>query len=107
VYLAFGEAMHDAKQSGSLEVPLHLRNAPTRLMKELDYGKGYRYAHDEPDAYAAGVQYFPDGMKRRAYYRPPLRGLEERIAARLAEQRARDQTTTARSSDEPRQSEDK
>lgn len=91
VYVAFGEAMEDAKRSGSLEVPLHLRNAPTRLMKELDYGKGYRYAHDEPDAYAAGVQYFPDGMTPRTYYRPVPRGLEERIAARLAEHRQRNQ----------------
>jgi putative ATPase len=90
VYLAFGEAMEDAKRSGSLDVPLHLRNAPTRLMKELDYGKDYRYAHDEPDAYAPGVQYFPDGMAPQTYYRPVARGLEERIAARLAEFRRRD-----------------
>src|SRR5690606_3461826 len=63
VYTAFNEAMEDAKRSGSLDVPLHLRNAPTRLMKELGYGTGYRYAHDEPDAYAAGVDYFPEGME--------------------------------------------
>ena len=89
VYLAFGEAMQDAKRLGSLEVPLSLRNAPTRLMKQLDYGKDYRYAHDEPDAFAAGANYFPDGMERRTYYRPVARGLEERIARRLAELRAR------------------
>ena len=64
VYVAFGEAMEDAQKLGSLEVPLHLRNAPTRLMKELGYGKDYRYAHDEPDAYAAGENYFPEGMPR-------------------------------------------
>lgn len=91
VYVAFGEAMEDAKRSGSRDVPLHLRNAPTRLMKDLGYGAGYRYAHDEPDAYAAGEQYFPDGMEPRAYYRPVPRGLEERIAARLAEHRQRNQ----------------
>src|SRR5581483_9539953 len=102
VYLAFGEAMADAKSSGSLDVPLHLRNAPTRLMKELGYGTGYRYAHDEADAYAPGVQYFPDGMERRTYYRPAPRGLEERIAARLAEQRQRDEAARVSSSDKPK-----
>lgn len=100
VYAAFGEAMDDAKRSGSLDVPLHLRNAPTRLMKELGHGKDYRYAHDEPDAYAAGVQYFPDGMERRVYYRPVPRGLEERIAARLAEQRQRDQAAAGKIGDD-------
>jgi putative ATPase len=90
VYEAFNEAMEDAKRSGSLEVPLHLRNAPTRLMKQLGHGAGYRYAHDEADAYAAGVRYFPDGMDAKTYYRPTSRGLEERIAARLAEWRRRD-----------------
>lgn len=91
VYVAFNQAMDDAKGSGSLEVPLHLRNAPTRLMKELGYGKEYRYAHDEADAYAAGERYFPDGMSERVYYRPSGRGLEERIAERLAEWRRRDE----------------
>jgi putative ATPase len=90
VYLAFNEALEDAKRSGSLEVPLHLRNAPTRLMKELGYGTGYRYAHDEADAYAAGERYFPDGMDEKVYYRPTARGLEQRIAERLAEWRRRD-----------------
>jgi len=71
-------------------VPLHLRNAPTGLMKALDYGKGYRYAHDEPEAYAAGENYFPDGMKRRDYYRPSDRGLEIRIAEKLARLRELD-----------------
>ena len=83
VYVAFGEAMEDAKKLGSLEVPLHLRNAPTRLMKELGYGKNYRYAHSEPDAYAADENYFPEGMTPRQYYHPVLRGLEIKIAEAL------------------------
>jgi putative ATPase len=83
VYVAFGEALEDAKNLGSLEVPLHIRNAPTRLMKELGYGKGYRYAHDEPDAYAAGENYFPEGMPERQYYRPVPRGMEIKIAEAL------------------------
>ena len=83
VYKAFNQAMADAKASGSLEVPLHLRNAPTKLMKQLDYGKAYRYAHDEPEGYAAGECYFPDNMRPRRYYEPVDRGLEQKIAARL------------------------
>ncbi|WP_349261206.1 replication-associated recombination protein A [Povalibacter sp.] len=83
VYVAFGEAMADAKQRGSLDVPLHLRNAPTRLMKQLGYGKDYRYAHNEPDAYAAGEKYFPDEMAPTQYYRPVARGLEIKIAEAL------------------------
>ena len=89
LYVAFGEAMEDAKSLGSLEVPLHLRNAPTRLMKQLGYGKDYRYAHDEPDAYAAGEVYFPDGMPAKTYYRPAPRGLELRIAEALERRRKR------------------
>lgn len=84
VYKAFGEAMQDAKTLGSLEVPLHLRNAPTKLMKSLGYGKDYRYAHDEPEAYAAGETYFPDGMEPRPYYQPVPRGMEIKIAEALA-----------------------
>jgi putative ATPase len=91
VYTAFNAALDDARKLGSLEVPLHLRNAPTRLMKELGYGKTYRYAHDEADGYAAGERYFPEDMTERRYYRPVPRGLEQRIAERLAELRARDQ----------------
>jgi putative ATPase len=90
VYTAFNAAMQDAKTHGSLEVPLHLRNAPTRLMKKLGYGRAYRYAHDEPDAYAAGEHYFPDGMTPRRYYEPVPRGLEQKIAEKLAQLRARD-----------------
>jgi putative ATPase len=87
VYTAFGEAMQDARSLGSLEVPLHLRNAPTRLMKKLGYGKHYRYAHDEPDAYAAGERYFPEGMAAKQYYRPVPRGLEIKIAEALERRR--------------------
>ncbi|MHB8745964.1 MAG: replication-associated recombination protein A [Gammaproteobacteria bacterium] len=90
VYTAFGAARQDVKTHGSLEVPLHLRNAPTRLMKQLDYGKGYRYAHDEPDAYAAGEKYFPDALGERQYYHPVARGLEIKIAEKLAQLRALD-----------------
>jgi putative ATPase len=90
VYRAWGAAQDDARAHGSLDVPLHLRNAPTRLMKELGYGEAYRYAHDEPDAYAAGETYFPDGMERRQYYQPSGRGLEQKIAERLAQLRALD-----------------
>jgi putative ATPase len=89
VYAAFGEAMEDAKKLGSLEVPLHLRNAPTRLMKELGYGKNYRYAHDEPDAYAAGENYFPEGISPRQYYRPVPRGLEIKIMEALERRKKR------------------
>ena len=84
VYVAFGAAMADAQRHGTLDVPMHLRNAPTSLMKGLGYGKGYRYAHDEPDAYAAGEKYFPDGMEPARYYEPVERGLEIRIREALA-----------------------
>lgn len=90
VYKAFGLANRDASENGSLEVPLHLRNAPTKLMKELDYGKSYRYAHDEPEGYAAGEHYFPQDMKPPTYYYPVERGLELRIKERLETFRAMD-----------------
>ena len=83
VYTAFKSAMKDVKSSVSDEVPLHLRNAPTKLMKELDYGKSYRYAHDEKDAYAAGSNYFPDDKKPVNYYQPVARGLEIKIKEKL------------------------
>lgn len=83
VYKAFGQAMKLARESGSLEVPLHLRNAPTRLMKELDYGKAYRYAHDEPGAYAVGENYFPDVLAGTRLYHPVDRGLEIQIGEKL------------------------
>jgi putative ATPase len=90
VYVAYNTARADVEKYGSLEVPLHIRNAPTKLMKELDYGKDYRYAHDEPDAYAAGENYFPDGMPKRQYYHPVNRGLEIKIAEKMAQLRERD-----------------
>ena len=90
VYKAYNAAMEDVRSTASAEVPLHLRNAPSGLMKDLDYGKEYRYAHDEPDAYAAGEHYFPDGMAARQYYYPANRGLEIRIAEKLARLRALD-----------------
>jgi putative ATPase len=83
VYVAMGEAMADVEQFGTLDVPLRLRNAPTRLMKGLGYGEGYRYAHEEPEAYAAGERYLPDGMPDRRYYRPVPRGLEIKIGEAL------------------------
>ncbi len=83
VYVAFGKAMQAAKQYGSLDVPLHLRNAPTKLMKKLGYGKHYRYPHDEPDAYVPNETYFPEEMVREEYYRPVERGLEINIKERL------------------------
>lgn len=87
VYTALAAAMKDAKERGSLDVPLHLRNAPTRLMKELGYGKEYRYAHDEPEGYAAGAEYLPPELSGRRYYLPTDRGLEGKIAERLAQLR--------------------
>ena len=92
VYTAFGAAMRDVREHGSLEVPKHLRNAPTRLLDALGHGAGYRHAHDEPDAYAAGERYLPDALQQRRYYEPTGRGLEGRIAEKLRELRARDET---------------
>ena len=83
-YVALGEARADVEQFGTLDVPLRFRNAPTKLMKELGYGEGYRYAHDEPDAFVKGERYFPDDMPDRRYYRPTPRGLEIKIAEALA-----------------------
>ena len=90
VYKAFSAARQDAEKLGSLEVPMHLRNAPTRLMRELGYARDYRYAHDENDGYAAGENYFPDEMQPVRYYRPVPRGLEKQIGDKLAELRRRD-----------------
>jgi putative ATPase len=89
VYKAAKAAQADAREFGTQEVPMHLRNAPTRLMKELGYGDNYRYAHDEPDAVAAGERYFPDDMEERRYYDPVPRGLEIKIREKLAEIRKR------------------
>ncbi|MGE0348101.1 replication-associated recombination protein A [Hydrogenophaga sp.] len=85
VYKAFNAAKAFVKKDGTRPVPMHLRNAPTQLMKELDYGKGYRYAHDEADGFAAGERYLPDGMPDPGFYRPVERGLELRIADKLRE----------------------
>nr|WP_181956490.1 replication-associated recombination protein A [Ramlibacter lithotrophicus] len=87
VYVAYNEARALVKKDGTRPVPLHLRNAPTKLMKDLDYGRDYRYAHDEEGGFVAGENYFPEGMKPPQFYRPVERGLEIRIAARLAELR--------------------
>ena len=91
VYKAAQGAEGDAKEFGSLEVPMHLRNAPTRLMKELGYAKNYRYAHNEEDALAAGENYFPDDMQPVKYYHPVPRGLELKIREKLAEIKRRNQ----------------
>ena len=89
VYKAFNEAKALIKKDGTRPVPMHLRNAPTKLMKELDYGKDYRYAHDEKDGFAEGENYFPDGMAAPVFYRPVARGLELKIAEKLLALRAR------------------
>ena len=88
IYTAFGAAQADAQKFGSLPVPLHMRNAPTRLMKDLGYGRDYRYAHDEAGAFAAGETYFPEEMPPRRYYDPVPRGLELKIGEKLAVLRA-------------------
>jgi putative ATPase len=88
VYSAFNAATASAKQSGSAEVPMHLRNAPTALLKDEGYGAGYRYAHDEPGAFAAGVQYFPDDVAPTQFYEPTDRGLEGAIKEKLDRLRA-------------------
>jgi putative ATPase len=98
VYLAYNAARAFIANDQSRPVPLRLRNAPTRLMKDLGYGKNYRYAHNEEDAYAAGEHYFPDGMKAARWYVPTGRGLEAKIEERLATLRNRD--AVARSKDE-------
>ena len=90
VYNAYNRARDLVRKDKSRPVPEHLRNAPTRLMKELGYGRTYRYAHDEPDAYAAGERYFPDEMKEPRFYEPTPRGLEGKIAEKMAELRRLD-----------------
>ena len=87
VYNAFNEAKAFVRKDGTRPVPMHLRNAPTQLMKDLAYGKGYRYAHDEEGGFAAGENYLPEGMKPPGFYRPVERGLEIRIAEKLRELR--------------------
>ena len=91
VYSAFNQAMDDAQNSGSLDVPLHLRNAPTKFMKEQGFGENYRYAHDETDGFAVGENYFPESLAGRQYYHPVDRGLEIKIAEKLNYLRSRNQ----------------
>lgn len=90
VYKAYNQAMGVARESGSLEVPMHIRNAPTKLMKELGHGDGYRYAHDEEGGYAAGERYLPEELGDLRFYEPVERGLEIKIREKLAELRQRD-----------------
>jgi hypothetical protein len=89
-YNAYNQAMAFVKRDQSRPVPVHLRNAPTKLMKELGYGHAYRYAHDEPEAYAAGETYLPDGMPDPSWYQPVARGLETKIAEKMAHLRELD-----------------
>jgi len=90
VYAAYKQAMRDAKESGSLDVPMHLRNAPTSFMKDMDYGKDYRYAHAEHDGYAVGETYFPEEIGEQIYYEPVARGLELKIGEKLTHLREQD-----------------
>ena len=99
VYNAFKEAKAFVKKDGTRPVPLHLRNAPTQLMKDLDYGKQYRYAHDEEGAFAAGETYLPDGMAEPGFYRPAPRGLELRIAEKLEDLRQRNAAARLKAKD--------
>ena len=92
-YRAYNKAKAFIQQDKSREVPVHLRNAPTKLMKELGHGKAYRYAHDEPEGYAAGESYLPEGMPEPDWYQPVSRGLESKIADKLAHLRKLDQDT--------------
>ncbi len=89
VYVAFKEAMKFVREQGNQPVPVSLRNAPTKLMKELGHGEGYRYAHDEVDGFAAGAHYFPDTLPAQQFYEPQAKGLEIKIGERLAELRKR------------------
>lgn len=90
-YLAYNTARAFVQANPSSDVPIHLRNAPTKLMKELGYGRAYRYAHDEPEAYAAGERYFPDDLQEQQFYTPTPRGLEGKIAEKLAHLRKLDE----------------
>ena len=95
-YVAYNAARALIREDGTRPVPLHLRNAPTRLMKDLGYGRDYRYAHDEAGAYAAGENYFPEGMAPPGFYVPTENGLEAKIRAKLAELRALDDAARRR-----------
>ncbi len=107
VYLAYGAAAEAAAKEVAEPVPLHLRNAPTKLMKTLEYGKGYRYAHDEADGVAAGMDCLPPAHRNRRFYEPVNRGLEIEIAKRLEEIRKGKESNEAKTSKEPRESKDR
>jgi len=96
IYMAYKEAMTDARNSASLDVPDHLRNAPTQLMKEIGYGQDYRYAHDEEDAFASGETYFPESMGEKIYYHPVERGLETKIKEKLDRLRELNRASTSK-----------
>ncbi len=96
VYQAYNQVMADIREQPSYEVPEHLRNAPTGLMKEMGYGGEYRYAHDEPEGYAAGENYMPEPLRHQQYYQPVERGLEQKIAEKLRHLRERDKTSKIR-----------
>jgi putative ATPase len=96
VYSAFKSAMEDCREQTSEDVPLHLRNAPTALAEDMGHGADYRYAHDEPEAFAAGENYFPESLRERSYYQPTDRGLEKRIAEKLAHLRELNKRSTIR-----------
>ena len=89
--MAYNSARAFVQANPSNDVPIHLRNAPTKLMKELGYGRAYRYAHDEPEAYAAGERYFPDDIQEQNFYQPTPRGLEGKIADKLMHLRKLDE----------------
>jgi putative ATPase len=89
VYKAWNAVRAFVRQDSTRPVPLHLRNAPTTLMKQLDHGRGYRYAHDEDDGFAAGELYLPEGLEGQRWYHPVARGLEQRIGEKLADLRQR------------------
>ncbi|MCV2509698.1 MAG: hypothetical protein N4Q32_04600, partial [Neisseriaceae bacterium] len=93
-YKAYNETMRFVKNTNSEPVPLHLRNAPTQLMKDMDYGKAYRYAHDEPNAYAAGETYMPDNLPEIDWYQPVERGLEIKIKEKLTNLKKLDKLDT-------------
>ena len=102
VYKAWGAVNQLVKSDGSRPVPLHLRNAPTRLMKGLGMGANYRYAHDESEAYAAGESYLPDGLPQQRFYEPAPRGLEQRIGEKLAALRRLDAAAEADAAPAPK-----
>ncbi len=96
VYMAYKQAMNTVKETGTLEVPLHIRNAPTKLMEELDHGKGYRYAHDENEAYAAGETYLPEELAGASFYHPLDQGLEIKIKQKLEHLKDLDKQTRSK-----------